>query len=131
MPFKNAPISVMVKIPMMIPSIVSAERKGFALTAVKAIDNPSRVSVISLIVFQLVASLVRAEQTVESVPLFCHFIAFDFSVSDADDAICMVRNIFFMGYENNGIALLVKFGKESHDVFSGFRIKISCRFIGK
>src|SRR5680860_7511 len=65
------------------------------------------------------------------VLLTSQFITLDHPIPQADYAVCMGCDLFFVGNYNYGISGGVNFIYKSHDLCRGFGIQVSCRFIGK
>ena len=57
------------------------------------------------------------------------FIRSDPAVTNTDDAPCSLRDILFVCYQNDSIALLIKFIKQKHDLITGSGVKIAGRFV--
>ena len=64
--------------------------------------------------------------------LFPHhfFVGSDFAIANKNDAVGMLRDVHFMGYQNDGISLLMKICKQPHNFFACFGVQISRRLVG-
>ena len=58
-------------------------------------------------------------------------VAFDQTILNPNNAMRMPGNILFVGNNDNRIALLVKFAKQSHNLLARFRIEVPGRLVSK
>ena len=63
--------------------------------------------------------------------LFYGFVRSDFAIAYVDDAVRVLRDVIFVGNQNDGVAFAVQIGKKRHDFFAGARIEISGWLIGQ
>jgi len=58
-------------------------------------------------------------------------VLFDFAVAQTDDAVGMLRDVRFVGHQDDGIAFAMKPRKKCHDFLAGLRIEVSGRLVGQ
>ena len=58
-------------------------------------------------------------------------ITFYNAVAQADNAVCVGSYVFFVGYQDYGIAVCVNITKQFHDFYRCFAVQVTCRLIGK
>ena len=46
-----------------------------------------------------------------------YIVAFNDAVTQADDPVCIGGNIFFVGYQDHGVAVGMDLAKELHDLY--------------
>ena len=117
-------MSVTVTIPMMMPSMVSAERSGLARSAERAIEIPSMVP--GKYAWQAVGTVVSSECV--------RWSGIISSCSTRPSLIRMIRagvagNIFFVRNDDERVALFPQFAEQSHNVLAGFGIEITGGFV--
>jgi hypothetical protein len=59
------------------------------------------------------------------------FVAGDHTVLNMDDAVSVLRDVGFMGYQHNGIALAMQVFHQLHDFVSGLRVKVAGGLVGQ
>ena len=64
-----------------------------------------------------------------SLILFYVLVAVDFAVEDVEDTMRVLGNVMFMSDKDDGIALPVKFIKQTHNFMRSLRVKVSGRFV--
>ena len=62
--------------------------------------------------------------------MFIHIIVFNKTITHTNDTVCMERNIFFMGYQDNGISFGMNVPKQAHDLNGCFGIEVTRRLVG-
>src|SRR5215467_2061715 len=73
----------------------------------------------------------RAAIPSERLLLLNGFVGSVFAVADKHDAVSVLRDVVFVGDENDGVALGVQVGKERHDFLAGLGIEVSGWLVGK
>src|SRR5687767_12850206 len=59
------------------------------------------------------------------------FVTFNYPIPEPHYSQRMIRNIFFVRDQYNGIATIMNIAEYFHDLVGCFRIEVACRFIGK
>src|SRR5579871_6714058 len=55
----------------------------------------------------------------------------DLPIANMHDAVCVVRNIRFVGYEDDGVAARMKAVEQGHDLDAGLGIEVAGWFVGQ
>src|SRR5262245_17845658 len=55
----------------------------------------------------------------------------DFSVTNENNAMGVLRNVVLVRDQNDGIALTVQIGEEGHDFFAGLGVEVAGRLVGE
>src|SRR5438309_2071516 len=66
-----------------------------------------------------------------SHPLHLLLITLNHSVAQADDALCKVGNVFFVGHQDHGIAGGMDLSKDIHDLVGGFGVEVTRWLVGE
>ena len=74
---------------------------------------------------------VRCNRCSRTIDVLISLIPFYQSVTKADDAVGIVRDVIFVRHHDDGVSLIMKFLKKVHDIVRCFCIKVTGGFIGK
>src|ERR1035438_2001176 len=56
---------------------------------------------------------------------FYGLVGGDFAVTDINDAVSVLGDVFFVGYQDDGVALGVQAGEQGHDFVAGLGVEVA------
>src|ERR1700682_2041960 len=126
-PCPTASMAITAPTPTIMPSMVRTERSLFLARA--------RIAMRRRALKSMIGSVLQCRQGLEDVgcarPISHCFIAADLSIAELNRALRELSNIGFVGYQDDGQALIVEFLKNPHDLNRGATVEIPRGFVGE
>src|SRR5882762_1607813 len=126
-PSPTASMAITAPTPTIMPSMVRTERSLFLARA--------RIAMRRRALKSMIGSVLECRKGLENVgrarPISHLFIAADLSITELNRALRELSNIGFMGYQDDGQALIVEFLKNPHDFNRRATVEIPRGLVGQ